>query len=330
MTTTLIATITESKKKEGPKHNDLFAHYLGEIGRFPLLTREEEIKLGNQVQDMMKYEKVRRQLDISVEQLARLRKMPVKDLRSIYKIGEAARTKLINHNLRLVVNVAKRYSTINLSFYDMVQEGNAGLIRGAERYNPKYGVKFSTYVSFWIKESINKGITNGGRSIRLPVHVTDKIRVMRQARKDYYLKHGRMPGVNKLIELTGLTRETIARLTPYLRQPVSLDSKIEADINLLDYIADPMPNEGEIKAQRDDCTKMVAELLSYLPELDRHVLCYLYGLLGYPRLTKEQLGERLGVTSQYTRAIERRAIKALQDEFEAVPEVKSYILSSIA
>lgn len=319
----------ESRRRGRPA-SDLFANYLGEIGRFPLLTREDEIVLGNQVQAMMQFETIRRKLGIDLRELARIRGMDFSELRRIYEVGDAARTKLVNHNLRLVVNVAKRYSTINLSFYDMVQEGNMGLVRGAERYDPKFGVKFSTYASFWIKESINKGITNGGRAIRLPVHVTDKIRLMRQARKTYYAQHGRMPGVNKLIELTGLSRETIARLAPYLRQPVSLDSKIETDVNLLDYIADPTPNRGELRARHGDCTRMVAELLSYLPELERHVVCYLYGLLGYPRLAKDALSKKMGITVQYTRSIERRALRTLQEEFDVVPEVRHMILATIA
>lgn len=309
---------------------DLFSDYLKEIGRYPLLTRQQEIELGTQVQNMMQYEEVRRKLNISLEEFAKVRKLKLRELKKIYDTGERAKNKLITHNLRLVVSVARRYNTINLSIYDMVQEGNLGLIRGAEKYNPvKYNVKFSTYASWWIKESVNKGITNGGRSIRLPVHVTDKLRVLRKTKRDFYVKHNRQPTVTELMELTGFSRDILTRVSPYVSRPVSLDTNIEPDLALIDYIADPTITGEHKGLAQEHIERTVKDLFRSLNQEEREVLCCLYGLFGGVRMDRVEYAAVLGVTTQRVGELERVAIKKLRDEFGELPEVKRIILSCL-
>jgi RNA polymerase nonessential primary-like sigma factor len=321
----------EDNEGRAPLSKDLFADYLKEIGRYPLLDRSQEVQLGTQVQEMMQYEEVRRKLGITLQEFIKVRRFKPKEIKRIYEIGERAKNKLITHNLRLVVSVARRYSTINLSIYDMVQEGNIGLIRGAEKYNPiKYDVKFSTYASWWIKESINKGITNGGRSIRLPVHVTDKIRVLRKAKRDFYVKYNRQPSVTELMELTGLSREILSRVSPYLNRPVSLDLKIEPDISLLDYIADPNISEVSGCLTQEHIENTIKELLMVVTEEERKTLCCLYGLFGGVKMDRIEYAKVTKVTPQRVGELERTALKKLQEEFGEVPEVKNIILSCLS
>ena len=321
--------IEEDKRPSVGK--DLFSDYLKEIGKYPLLNRVQEVQLGTAVQEMMQYEEVRRKLNIPLEEFVRIRKLDLKEIKQIYKAGEHAKNKLITHNLRLVVSVARRYNTINLSIYDMVQEGNIGLMRGAEKYNPvKYNVKFSTYASWWIKESINKGITNGGRSIRLPVHVTDKIRVLRKTRREFYVKNNRQPSVTELVEITGFNREVLSRISPYVSRPVSLDTKIEPDLALIDYIADPT-NKGDCPILKQEHIEgTVSQLLSIVNEEENLVLIHLYGLYGGVRMDRIEYAELNNMTPQKVGELERSALKKLRAEFGVVPEVKKLILSCLS
>lgn len=317
-----------NNNKRRSLNKDLFSDYLREIGRYPLLTREEEIKLGTQVQEMMKFEEPRRKLNISLKEFIKVRKFKAKELNRIYKVGILAKNKLITHNLRLVVSVARRYSTINLSIYDMVQEGNLGLIRGAEKYNPiKYNVKFSTYASWWIKESINKGITNGGRTIRLPVHVTDKIRLLRKAKKDFYILHNRQPTTTELMQVSGLSREIISRVIPHLNKPLSLDLKLEPELTLIDYIADPNIPEANQSLKQEHLNNVLKDILSVLTDSEQQVLCYLYGLFNGPKMDRIECAKALNIASQKVGELERKAIKALQQEFGELPEVKRIIIN---
>jgi RNA polymerase nonessential primary-like sigma factor len=319
------------KEFELTASRDLFSDYLKEIGRYPLLTREEEIDLGTKIQEMMQYEEVRRKLGISLDDFIKVRKLDPVATKRLYKVGERAKEKLVTHNLRLVVSVARRYNTINLSIYDMVQEGNIGLIRGAEKYNPvKYDVKFSTYASWWIKESVNKGITNGGRSIRLPVHITDKIRVLRREKRNFYMKMNRYPTVTELIELTGFSREILARISPYVSRPVSIDAKIDTDLTLIDYIADPKEDGSMPQLTQEHIERTTAELLSYIEEEEYSVLVGIYGLFGKPRMDRVEYAQVYGISTAKVGEIERRALKKLRAEFGALPEVKAVILSCLS
>jgi RNA polymerase nonessential primary-like sigma factor len=323
--------LMESSDKRGNSGSkDLFSDYLREIGRYKLLTRKEEIDLGTKVQEMMQYEEVRRKLKISLEDFIKVRRLDKKEIHRIYKVGNKAKEQLITHNLRLVVSVARRYNNINLSIYDMVQEGNLGLIRGAEKYNPiKYNVKFSTYASWWIKESINKGITNGGRSIRLPVHVTDKIRILRKAKREFYVKYNRQPSVTELMTITGFSRDMLNRVSPYVTRPVSLDTKMESDLSLIDYIADPTILEYNPALMQEHLENTVKDILSCVSEQEQRVLMNIFGLLGTAKMDTVELASVENLTTQQVGALKRNALKKLQAEFGELPEVKRVILNCL-
>lgn len=322
--------IEDQPIRERGSSKDLFSDYLREIGRYPLLDRVEEIELGTKIQEMMQYEEVRRKLNITLPEFIKVRKLKPKEVKDIYAVGSRAKDKLITHNLRLVVNIARRYSTINLSIYDMVQEGNIGLMRGAEKYNPlKYEAKFSTYASWWIKESINKGITNGGRSIRLPVHVTDKLRTIRRVKKNFYIQTNRQPTVTELMELTGLSREIIARVSPYVSRLVSLDTNIEPELSLIDHIADPNVDEISKDLDQEQIENTLRSIFEIITEEERDVLCRLYGLFSGARMDKIEIAKTKKITTQRVNELERVAIKKLREEFGELPEVKRIILSCL-
>lgn len=318
----------EETSAAAPNPNS-FTNYLKEIGRYKLLTREQEITFGTQVQAMMEYEKVRRKLGIELHHFIRIKGLDPTLINSIYAAGNAAKTKLINHNLRLVVNIVKRYSTLSLSFYDMVQEGNLGLIKGAEKYDPSFNVKFSTYATWWIKESINKGITNGGRAIRLPVHVTDKIRLIREQRRKFHAANDRYPDEAELVAVTGLSLDIIKRVAPHTSRLVSLDCQIESEANLIDYIADPVSNNSYEQLNLSIMQQTAKDLMSILTELEHQILCASLGLFNQPAVTKDVIAARYQITPHKVRSIERVALKKLKEEFTAVPAVTNLVVSHL-
>lgn len=313
--------------------NDLFANYLAEIGRYKLLTREEEIELGTAVQEMMRHVKVCEALNIDLTEYARVSRIPISELKEIYRKGEEAKDKMIKANLRLVVAVAKRYSSINLQIYDMVQEGNIGLIKGVEKYNPvRYDVKLSTYITYWIKESITKGINTTGRTIRLPVHVTDKIRMVRRIRKEFVLEHGRGPTRQELVELTNLPDEMIRKLLSYLKKPASLNTMIDggdgSGVAFVEHLPDPKTVDNS-PLQDNSVIETLKSLLDCLDERERFILLHLRGLFGTPAIRKEEIAEELGISGTRVKQIERAAIRKLREEFSAVPCVYEKLVSCL-
>ncbi len=321
----------KSSKKAKTK-SDSFTAYLSEIGQYELLSREHERYYGEQVYTMMQYEEERRALDISLEEYIEQKGLDEAEIKAIYKVGEKARKILIEHNLRLVVSVAKRYNNLNLSIYDLVQEGNAGLVKGVEKYNPFFNVKLSTYVSYWIKEAINKGISRTGRLVRLPVHVTDKLRLIRRINKQFLTERGRPATMKEICEITGFTRDYVITITNYLKRPASLNMSVETSggsvMEFIEYVIDPSES-AEAEIVRSNIRAILDEILECLPERDRNIVFDLNGLSG-KRLTSEEASTKYNLCVGRVKQIEREAIKRLREEFTAVPEVVNRIVSCLS
>jgi RNA polymerase sigma factor (sigma-70 family) len=288
------------------EEEDLLQLYLNDIGKHALLTRAEEVRLG----EMAKAGR------LAAAELAELDDLPEsrrRELENQVRTGTEAARRFVRANLRLVVAIAKKYQASGLPLLDLIQEGNFGLMHAVERFDPRRGFKFSTYATWWIRQTISRGIANTGRTIRLPVHAGDQLLAIRMAGASLEVSLGRMPTSSELAQAANLPTKKVKELLPYSGEPVSLSEHvIEGDVELSETVEDassPAPDEVVLSAM---LPAQVAKLLSVLDTRERDVLCLRYGLdRGKPR-TLEEVGEYFGLTREGVRQVEVRAISKLR------------------
>ena len=295
--------------------------YLREIGRIPLLTHEEEITLGRQVQVMMVHEEKRRELQaehggdaISDQQLAQLSGMDYKQLRRELRAGRKAKDSMVTANLRLVVSVAKKYTKRNMELLDIIQEGTIGLVRGVEKFDPSRGYKFSTYAYWWIRQGITRAIAEKSRAIRLPIHVTENLNRLKKAQRELSQLHGTMPTVFQLSEHLDLTVEEIKDLMCKARQPASLELRIgeNKDTSLIDLLEDESQTP-DMLLERDFIKEDMRNLLDTLPDLQKVVVAMRYGIGDdiHEPLSMTAVGQILNMSRDRVRTLEHRGLKTL-------------------
>jgi RNA polymerase primary sigma factor len=260
--------------------------YLNEIGRVRLLTKRQEVELAQQIEAG----------------------------------SEAARQHLIEANLRLVVSIARKYMVRGLPLLDLIQEGNLGLMRAVEKFDHRRGFKFSTYATWWIRQAITRSIADRSRTIRVPVHVTDRInRVIRVSRR-LSQELGRDPNDEEIGEEVGVTPEQVRELFMISREPVSLDSPVGDegdDSRLEDFIEDKEAEAPIEAATRTLLTGQLEDVLFTLTPRERRVLQLRFGLTDDQQRTLEEVGRRLGMTRDRVRKIERTALSKLRDPARA-------------
>ena len=278
--------------------------YLNEIGQIPLLTALQEQELGRKIQEWLALPD------------PLMPRSPVEKV--LMRQGQRAKSKLISSNLRLVVSIAKRYTNRGLDLLDLIQEGNLGLDRAADKFNPALGYKFSTYATWWIRQGVVRGLANQGRTIRLPVQMVERVRKLRQASSRLTAELGRTPTVEELAEELEITADGVWVLMRHTRTPRSLDAYVVSrshpaaakEDRLMDVIPDPGNSSQEFwnSLERRD---YLEQLMVVLSPKEKYVISRRYGLMpGDRRLVA--IGNDLKLTRERVRQIERRALDKMR------------------
>ena len=294
--------------------------YLRDIGRVPLLTHEQEITLGRQVQELMAIEELEAELMLRAggekpgeAALAAAAGLSPALLKKRLTAGRRAKERMVAANLRLVVSVAKKYTKRNMELLDLIQEGTIGLVRGVEKFDTTRGYKFSTYAYWWIRQGITRAIAEKSRTIRLPIHITETLNKLKKGQRELSQELGRTPTVTELAVAVELPEEEVKELLCRARQPVSLETKVGdgEDTELLDLLA----AEGTLPGEQVDgeCLRGdLRELLDQLPELQGRVLKLRYGIDGTEPMSLTGIARSLGMSRDKTRGLERRALETIR------------------
>ncbi len=295
-----------TKRAQQPEE-DLVRLYLDDIGRHQLLTRDDEVALA---QSAEAGREAREQLATDPD-VTPARK---RELRRIAKRGDDAAHTFVTSNLRLVVSIAKKYQASGVPLLDLVQEGNLGLIHAVEKFDWRKGFKFSTYATWWIRQSITRGIANGGRTIRLPVHAGDLLQQVAKARGRLESQLGRRPTIPELAADLDVPADRIAEIMRHAATPVSLSDPLRHDSDAVvgDLVEDQRATSPFDAAAAALAPGHVAKLLVSLDDREREILELRFGLdCGEPR-TLEQVGVHFGLTRERIRQIEARAMSKLR------------------
>ena len=305
---------------------DAISMHLRAIARVPLLTHEEEITLGRAVQTLRRLEELAEELTLraggvppSCDTWAAEAGLTTLALRRCRRRGERARKRMVAANLRLVVTVARKYVGGPLEFEDLIQEGNLGLIKATERFDPTRGYKFSTYAFWWIREGINRAIADKSRTIRLPVHVGDQLSKLRKAEQLLCQRLGRTPSLDELAAETGLKPLEIQETLFRAQQPLSLDASHGNDgqdtlIDRIHCLASPPEERLTHQLLRRD----LEQLLDDLPCQEAQLLRLRYGINEDAPMTLSAVARTMGVTRDTARGIERRAVASIRERSEKV------------
>ena len=318
---------TKTKSPSVATGTDMVRTYLHEIGRVPLLTHEQEIIYGKQVQQLMALQELKQTLTQTLGREPTLAEwseqagLGPEDLQHQLEEGQLAKQKMIEANLRLVVSVAKKYQKRNLELLDLIQEGTLGLERGVEKFDPMRGYKFSTYAYWWIRQAITRAIAQQARTIRLPIHITEKLNKIKKAQRELSQQLGRHATPAEIAQFLELEPSQIRDYLSIARQPISLDLKVgdNQDTELRDLLEDDGQSPEQFttgESLRDD----VHQLLGQLTPQQREVLTLRFGLNNGKELSLAKVGQQLSLSRERVRQLERQALDCLRRQKRGVQE----------
>ena len=275
------AELEQEVQDDLQKNLDATQLYLSEIGFSPLLSAEEEVYFS----------------------------------RKALKGCGKSRNRMIESNLRLVVKIARRYNNRGLALLDLIEEGNLGLIRAVEKFDPERGFRFSTYATWWIRQTIERAIMNQTRTIRLPIHVVKELNVYLRTARELAHKLDHEPTAEEIAEKLDLPSSDVSRMLKLNERITSVDTPLGGDNDkaLLDVLADDDSVGPDYKVQDEDMSKSVVRWLDELNSKQREVLARRFGLLGYEPSTLENVGKEIGLTRERVRQIQVEALKRLKD-----------------
>lgn len=255
--------------------------YLKEIGRYKLLSKEEETKLAE----------------------------------AAAKGNQRAKEALINHNLRLVVSLAKKYMGRGLTLLDLIQEGNLGLIKAVDKYDVTKGFKFSTYATYWIKQSISRAIMDQARNIRIPVHIIELMSNIKKIERDFQQKNGREPKENEIAAILNIEVKKIKEAYSWMKDTTSLDIVIgdDEDTTVGSFIEDDSVTAAFISVEENDRTLAIQNILNTLNEREKMVIMRRFGIGQERAETLDEIGKALGLSRERIRQIEVGALRKLRN-----------------
>ncbi len=270
-----------SKKATSSTSNDATQLYLHDIGISPLLSAEEEVHFSRLARDGV----------------------------------QSARQHMIESNLRLVVKIARRYANRGLSFLDLIEEGNLGLIHAVEKFDPERGFRFSTYATWWIRQTIERALMSQTRTVRLPVHIVKELNLYLRAARELSQKLDHEPSAEEIAKLLDKPIATVEHMLGLTEKVTSIDSAFgeDGDMSLLDTLSDPQTLNPADEIQNNELSHSLEHWLELLPERQREVLMRRFGLAGFEAATLEDVGEQIGLTRERVRQIQVDALKRLRE-----------------
>jgi RNA polymerase primary sigma factor len=299
-------TVSDMATRPGDAESELLRQYLDDIGTYPLLNADDERRLAAVI---VQARVAQERLDTEPAPKGRERT----ELNRVIRAGDAARAEFIQCNLRLVVSVARRYEGAGLGLLDLIQEGNLGLMRAVEGFDHQKGFKFSTYATWWIRQSIGRALADSSRTIRVPSHVREVYSLIDQSTDKLAAELDRQPTVEEVAELSGVSPERVALVRQHRRPLVSLSTPLDAEGET--ELGEIIPDDGAISPYEAAAAALekraLTEQLRRLEEREEEVLRARFGIDGVP-LTLAEIGDKMGVTRERVRQIEARALGKLR------------------
>ncbi len=288
-----IERLKEELKKTKEKDDEYVIELKNALNALRASIKEYESKIG-----------------CSYEELVKIRK----EVEEAKKAYDYARGKMIEGNVRLVIGTAKKFMNRGIEFLDLIEEGNIGLLKAVEKFDYRKGYKFSTYATWWIRQSITRAIADNSRTVRVPVHMIETLTKISKAQKDFLQTYGREPNVRELSDILGLPEEKVKQALEVSHQPLSLDKPIGRDEEgvMEEIIADQFTKSPSELARESIIRENLNEILSTLSKREQKVIRLRYGLGNHPPMTLEQVGRIFGVTRERIRQIEAQALRKLK------------------
>ncbi len=303
------------------EHDDAVGAFFKEMARYPLLKPDEEVELARRVKFLEEVKDLQATLEeqlghsASKSEVASKFDLNEKQLESRLYQGRVAKRKMIRSNLRLVVSIAKRYLNRGVPFLDLIQEGAMGLNRATEKFDPDKGYKFSTYAYWWIRQAITRAIANDARTIRLPIHIVEKLNKLKKAQRELKQKFARNPTEVEMAEFLEMTVQQLRQLQQLRRQALSLNHRVgkEEDTELMDLLEDEDNQSPEAKMNENMMRQEIWEVLGdVLTPREKDVISLRYGLTTSEPCTLEEVGNMFNLSRERVRQIQSKAMRKLR------------------